>query len=142
MSTLNTSVNIIEGAVHPEFLEEKTTLVSRNINIFNRRTSIRLEPEMWGALKDIARKEKCSIHDICGLISLRKRPKTSLTAAIRVFIMLYFKAASTEEGHALAGHGGFDKMLKRARINRDEIPQPEAFVDEVKAQTHVLHSVQ
>lgn len=94
----------------------KTTLVSRNITVNDKRTSVRLEPEMWNALRDIAKREGCSIHDICSLIALRKNENTSLTAAIRVFLMLYFRAASTEEGHIRAGHGNFSKMLNRARL--------------------------
>lgn len=94
----------------------KSTLVSRNITILGRRTSVRLEPEMWMALKEIAKRERCTIHDICSLISLRKNEKTSLTAAIRVFLMLYFRASSTEEGHMSAGHGSFETMKQRAKI--------------------------
>ena len=94
----------------------KTTLISRNITVQGRRTSVRLEPEMWTALREIASQEVCSIHDICTLISLRKKENTSLTAAIRVFIMLYFRAATTDEGHRKAGHGDFEYMKKRARI--------------------------
>ncbi len=96
--------------------EAKSTLVSRNITVFNRRTSVRLEPEMWMALREIARREKCTIHDICSLIGVRKNANTSLTAAIRVFLMLYFRSASTETGHHNAGHGSFENMMKRARV--------------------------
>jgi predicted DNA-binding ribbon-helix-helix protein len=96
--------------------EGKSTLVSRNITVFGRRTSVRLEPEMWEALREIAKREKCTIHDICTLIYVRKNENTSLTAAIRVFIMLYFRAASTEDGHQRAGHGNFEYMKERARI--------------------------
>ena len=94
--------------------ETKSTLVSRNITVLGRRTSVRLEPEMWRALKDISRRENCTIHDLCSLISLRKNTQTSLTAAIRVFLMLYFRASSTEEGHRRAGHGSFEHMKIRA----------------------------
>ena len=66
--------------------DSKTTLLSRNITVNNHRTSVRLEPEMWNSLYDIAKRERCKIHDICTLINLRKNPKTSLTAAIRVFL--------------------------------------------------------
>lgn len=97
--------------------EKKTSLVSRNITVLGHRTSVRLEPEMWSSLHDIARREKCTIHDICSLVSLRKKPETSLTAAIRVFLMLYFRAAATEEGHKRAGHGDFEYMRHRARLN-------------------------
>ncbi len=96
--------------------DQKTTLVSRNITIINRRTSVRLEPEMWAAIQEIARRENCTIHDICTLISVRKKENTSLTAAIRVFLMLYFRAATTEDGHCRAGHGDFESMKRRACI--------------------------
>lgn len=91
-------------------------LVSRNITIQDKRTSVRLEPEMWIALKDIANREECTIHDICTLIHMRKKPDTSLTASIRVFLMLYFRASSTEEGHRRAGHGNFQNMRMRAKV--------------------------
>lgn len=100
----------------------KTTLVSHNVTVMRRRTSVRLEPEMWAALRDIAKREQCSIHDICTLIGVRKNPRTSLTGAIRVFLMLYFRAASTEEGHQKAGHGNFEFMKQRARIPNQHMP--------------------
>ena len=31
--------------------------------------------------------------------------------------MLYYRAASTEEGHVKAGHGNFNQMMSRARMN-------------------------
>ncbi len=91
-----------------------STLVSRNITVGGRRTSVRLEPEMWRDLKEISTRENCSIHELCTLISFRKNKRTSLTAAIRVFLMLYFRAATTEDGHGRAGHGSFDSMKRRA----------------------------
>lgn len=99
--------------------EAKSTLVSRNITVLGKRTSVRLEPEMWSALGDIAKREDCKIHDICSLIALRKNPNTSLTAGIRVFLMLYFKAAATEEGHNRARHGDFSNMVRRARLSEE-----------------------
>lgn len=106
---------------HPEQddNQKKTTLISRNITVCGRRTSIRLEPEMWRALRDIAKREKCTIHEICSLVSMCKNANTSLTAAIRVFLMLYFRAASTEEGHMRAAHGDLKLMIERARIPKD-----------------------
>lgn len=102
------------------------TLVSKNIVVLGKRTSIRLEPEMWIALKDISLKEKCSPNDICSLIFLRKHSDTSLTAAIRVFLMLYFRAAATEEGHIRAGHGNFEFMKSRARLNEGDLAKKRA----------------
>lgn len=99
--------------------ENRSTLVSRNITVLGQRTSVRLEPEMWKELKGIAKREKCTIHDLCTLISLRKNENTSLTAAIRVFLMLYFRAASTEDGHGRAGHGNFSLMKERVGVDTD-----------------------
>ena len=92
---------------------QKTALLSRNITINRKRTSIRLEGQMWVALKEIAEREKCTIHDICSVIAFQKSSNITLTAAIRIFIMLYYKTAATEEGHRRAGHGAFKKMMAR-----------------------------
>ena len=81
-----------------------STLVSRNVSLQDRRTSVRLEPAMWEALDEICRREGTSINDLVGLID-RQRRESKLTAAIRVFVMAYYRAASTDEGHAGAGHG-------------------------------------
>jgi len=99
---------------------QRSSLISKNITVRGHRTSIRLEPEMWNAIKDIALREGTSIHSICSLISIRKAADTSLTAAIRVFLMLYYRAATTQEGHLRAGHGNFENMKRRARVT-DEI---------------------
>ena len=111
MEDANNNGNIADNAKSGQ-----SSLISRNITIFDRRTSIRLEPEMWEALNHIAEREQCSIHDLCSLIHIRKREATSLTAAIRVFLMLYFRSASSEAGHDSAGHGSFTNMKARARI--------------------------
>lgn len=107
----------------PEAPRVKSSLISRNITVGGRRTSVRLEQEMWNGLKDIALREKCTIHEICSLIDIRKSVNTSLTAAIRVFLMLYYRAAATEEGHRRAGHGNFETMRQRARLRGDGLPE-------------------
>ncbi len=122
MSYLDENDNRINEAVRQmsqdaaDDIGGKSTLVTRNITVLGRRTSVRLEPEMWSALREIARREDCKIHDICSLIHLRKNQDTSLTAAIRVFLMLYYRAAATEDGHRRAGHGDFSHMIQRARM--------------------------
>lgn len=81
-----------------------STLINRNVVVEKRRTSLRLEPVMWDAIAEICQREQISLHDLCTLIN-RRRHASSLTAAIRVFIVAYFRAAATEEGHASVGHG-------------------------------------
>ncbi len=79
-------------------------LVSRNVTVSGRRTSVRLEPEMWDGLVEICRREGITPHRLTTLVD-RCRHRSSLTAKLRVFILAYFRAASTEAGHAQAGHG-------------------------------------
>ncbi len=90
-----------------------STLVNRNVTIGRRRTSLRLEPARWDALEEICRREERSQHELCAMIDKRRRA-SSLTAAIRVFIVNYFRAAATEEGHASIGHGALYKSRARA----------------------------
>ncbi len=90
-----------------------STLVNRNVTIGRRRTSLRLEPAMWDALEEICRREDMSQHELCAMIDERRR-SSSLTAAIRVFIVNYFRAAATEDGHASIGHGALYKGRSRS----------------------------
>ena len=66
---------------------------------------------MWDALAEIARRENLTIHQLCTQVDAR-RHESSLTAAIRVFTLSYFRAAATEDGHGRAGHGNL-RTLKR-----------------------------
>jgi len=108
-----------DGEDHGDRHPNRSTLRSRNITVLGRRTSVRLEPEMWRALREIAVRERCRIHDLCSVVQMRKNPETSFTAAIRVFVMLYFRAAATDEGHGRAGHGSFDRMIGRGRMTQE-----------------------
>lgn len=56
---------------------------------------------MWDALSEICAREGRSVHEICTQIDSERR-QSGLTAAVRVFILNYFREAATEEGHALA----------------------------------------
>lgn len=69
-------------------------LISKNVRIRNRRTSVRLEPEMWDALREVALLEGCSIHDLCTGVEDLRAPDASFTGALRVFLMEYFRSAA------------------------------------------------
>ena len=64
--------------------------VPRNVRIDGRRTSIRLDDEMWLALQAICRAEGTTIHDLCTTIDAR-RGERSLVSAVRVYVVLYFR---------------------------------------------------
>ena len=79
-------------------------MYARNVTVAGRRTSLRMEPEMWDALQEVAEREGQSLHDLCTLVA-RRRGLHSMTAAIRVHLLNYFRAAATEAGHRKAQHG-------------------------------------
>jgi predicted DNA-binding ribbon-helix-helix protein len=68
-----------------------STLVNRNVTVGGHRTSI-------------CRREGKALNELVTEIH-RHRAESSLTAAIRVYLLRYFSAAATDEGHRLAGHG-------------------------------------
>jgi len=86
-----------------------STLVNRNVTVGGRRTSMRLEPPMWEALQQVCSREGKPMNRLVTDIE-RQRVESSLTAAIRVYLLQYFSAAATDEGHRLAGHGARHPM--------------------------------
>lgn len=95
-------------------------LSNRNVTVNGRRTSMRLEREMWEALREICRREDMTVHELCSLIDDR-RGLSSLTAATRVFILMYFRAAATDEGHVTAGHGNRFSLTLLDRLASDAV---------------------
>jgi predicted DNA-binding ribbon-helix-helix protein len=89
-------------------------LINRNVTVNGRRTSLRLEPEMWDALEEVAKREGVRVSDVVSRIDRDLRgPGSGLTARVRVFVLGYFRAAATENGHLNAGHGLFYGRDKR-----------------------------
>ena len=76
-------------------------LAIHNIVVGGRRTSVRLEPAMWDALQDIARRQHVTVHDLVTHID-RNRTASGLTAAIRVHIVNFYRAAAFHAGQAQA----------------------------------------
>lgn len=91
-------------------------LINRNVVAERGRTSMRLEPELWDALLEICGREGQDMSSIVRKIEQIGRAG-GRTSAVRVFVLSYFRAASTEAGHAAAGHGAlkFDEHPERAR---------------------------
>ncbi|MBI1209252.1 MAG: hypothetical protein GC191_18445 [Azospirillum sp.] len=72
-------------------------LHNRNITICGRRTSLRLEPTMWQALIQIADRECCTIHEICTAAAKARHPDSTVTAAVRAFIVNYYVHLQSEK---------------------------------------------
>ena len=65
----------------------------RNVTLGGRRTSVCLEDHVWEGLGDICRREAIGIDALCTEISLR-RVRSSMSSALRVFLLLYFRTLS------------------------------------------------
>lgn len=71
----------------------ESVLVPRNITIAGHRTSVRLEPTIWEALHEISQNRLLNINDLISEID-RDRSASSLTSAIRVYVVEYLRTAS------------------------------------------------
>ena len=69
-----------------------STLVTRNVTISGRRTSIRYEPEVWRALEILCRRKNISLHEFCSRVDA-VRGESGLTSAIRAEMVTYFVEA-------------------------------------------------
>lgn len=101
--------------------DKKSILESRNVTVGNKRTSMRLEPQMWESLEKIARTEGVTINNLCTQIDLRRRD-VGLTSATRVFIISYYRHLvrqhETERGIAGPGLAPRAEGLKGASLAR------------------------
>ena len=65
---------------------------NRGVTVDGRKTTVRLEPSSWQALREIAEREKTTVNVLATMID-RHRPKTaSLSSAIRVFVTSYYRS--------------------------------------------------
>jgi predicted DNA-binding ribbon-helix-helix protein len=57
-------------------------------------TSIRLEPDFWQFLREIAAECGCTMRTLIDGIATTKNPKWPLTSALRLYIAAYFRNAN------------------------------------------------
>ncbi len=65
-------------------------LICRNVKVDGRRTSLRMEPELWDAAFDIAQRRALSVNDLLTEID-QTRGEANLTGALRVYIIGYYR---------------------------------------------------
>ena len=85
----------------------QSKLISRNVTVNGRRTSLRLETATWDALDQICSNEKTTVHKLCSMIE-DVRFGSSRTSTVRAFIVTYFRLAANRAG---AVNGMADKAL-------------------------------
>jgi hypothetical protein len=65
----------------------------RRVCIFGHQTSLRLEPEYWGWLKEIAAEAGLRLEHVIEAIAVHRNPRRSLTSEIRVAVAAHFHGA-------------------------------------------------
>jgi predicted DNA-binding ribbon-helix-helix protein len=63
-----------------------------NFVIDGHRTSLRPEPVMWDALHDIAAHQQITVDELVSGISNAHDPRDNLSAAIRVYIVGFYRS--------------------------------------------------
>ena len=86
-------VTVFQGRSYRPRKPSLSALTIRNIVVAGHRTSVRLAPLMWEALRDIARLRGLGLNDLVTEIDQR-REASSLTAAIRVYIVRFYRSAA------------------------------------------------
>tara|TARA_R110000796_G_scaffold131487_2_gene247025 strand:- start:560 stop:838 length:279 start_codon:yes stop_codon:yes gene_type:complete len=90
----------------------QSKLISRNVTVNGRRTSLRLENATWDALDQICECEKTTVHELCSMIE-SVRFGSSRTSTVRAFIVTYFRLAANHTGIEV---GIADKALTAFKI--------------------------
>ena len=93
------------------YVRKTSTMLSRNVIVSGHRTSCRLEPYVWDCLNDICARERITRNMLFTMAGERKDRTTSLTAAARLLALAYYRAAATEDGHRMVGHGQGDPFI-------------------------------
>jgi predicted DNA-binding ribbon-helix-helix protein len=103
----------------------KKVLRGFNIQIGDRRTSVRLSPVVADAVEKIAARECCELGELYTYIDRKKEKGISMATAIRDFALRYFIEAGTIAGHRRAGHG---KLIRKhgPRFRAGHAPKSKA----------------
>lgn len=71
-------------------------LQNKILMINNRRTSMRLCSEEWGALKDICQKEHIHRNQLIEQLDRLKSQNEGLTSLTRLFLLMYYKSLASD----------------------------------------------
>jgi predicted DNA-binding ribbon-helix-helix protein len=64
--------------------------IRKNVTIGHRRTSVSLEAQVWNGLSDICKRESIGMDGLCTMVAER-RQESSMSSALRVFLLTYFR---------------------------------------------------
>ena len=65
--------------------------VKHSLTLHGHRTSVSLEDEFWGALREIAAARGVAINSLAAEIDDARQADTGLASALRVFVLRHFR---------------------------------------------------
>lgn len=95
-----------------------SSLILGNVRVKGRRTSVRLERDLWDALSDICAREEVSLDQICAHVADTNGDR-GFTSSLRVFIINYYRGRGRPVATPTARGGAPRTNLKappRARV--------------------------
>jgi len=75
--------------------------IRKNVTIGNRRTSVSLEAQVWNGLSDICNREEIGMDALCTRVA-ECRKESSMSSALRVFLLTYFRLVVENIEHSLS----------------------------------------
>lgn len=100
----------------------ESSLTTRNVRVDGRRTSVRLEPELWRALETIADLEETSVNALCEHVHGRRRATGGFTSALRVFIVEYFGEAVRRDSEIERTNAPSPSLATDLDVTTDDTP--------------------
>ncbi len=67
----------------------------RSVILAGHPTSLRLEPEFWRFLREVAYERQLTLRELIDAINRAKSGKVTLASAIRVFVVQHYHAAAS-----------------------------------------------
>lgn len=77
----------------------------RNVTLGSRRTSVSLEEQVWDGLTEVCRREEVGLDQLCTAVE-RRRVESSMSSALRVFLLTYYRHAAERLESAPGGQPG------------------------------------
>ncbi len=94
-------MNSAQRAERSPFIDDHVDIANRlamrSVTINGRRTTMRLEPSMWNALRHIAEDHRMTVNQLCSQIDT-SRGEMSMTAAVRSYIVTYLQQIPMNPG--------------------------------------------
>ena len=81
---------------------KKSLVIKRSIIVGGHKTSVSLEDDFWGALKEIALRHRVTLSDLVGSID-SQRQNGNLSSAVRLFVLNHYRQRIEAEASANPG---------------------------------------